>query len=336
MLDFKRKLDEQKNKKVSILISYRQEGKPLGKGAFYDHYTIQRHTHFPTSVVHANIPTISLHHLVSYIQAQTQNLPYSQVNEEIQRPLPAELTQYQDGGLLVIPGMTRDSSDKPDQFHLQRMTFETEIIKDAINRGRPIVALCAGSWKLWQTVGGQLVPVTDHNYGGGMPRIQPSGKIGYNVHIHDIIIEADSLLQKSMTKKGRAVPVRLEVNSIHWNAPSSQNLPTNFQIAARAVRDPNRVLNTRQGTRMMPEEGTVEAFESKFGAPIIGYVWHPEANDWDDATNPHHRTLLYMAKAGNAFQARQNLNKEYKNAVKKVREQDAEDLADVFSKLTLM
>ena len=62
-----------------ILISYRMEGKEsLGKGAFFDHYTLQRHTSHSTAILHSLHPEISVSHLERYTKsAQTFNFPIS-------------------------------------------------------------------------------------------------------------------------------------------------------------------------------------------------------------------------------------------------------------------
>jgi gamma-glutamyl-gamma-aminobutyrate hydrolase PuuD len=328
----------EQNTPSGILVSFRLEGKDnLGKGAFWDHYTIQKHTGLNTLAIHD--PSISMNPLTNYITLTAHNLPYSILDNGIMRPIPAEITTFKSGGLLVIPGMARDSDTHQPPSHQTRMLFETKLIQDSINRGRPIIAICAGSWKLWQTLGGSLADVTDHNYGGGMPRIGVNGGIGYNKMVHNVDISPSSLLASAMDyrKKPAVQPteIQLPANSIHWRAPSTATIPKNFQVCATAIRDNNIQIQTRQAIEMVPDEGTVEAFESIDGAPILGLVWHPEAFDWNSESEPHlanHNALLYMAKAGQTFEQKQKVNSEISTHGQCVSDNDISALTTLLNK----
>jgi gamma-glutamyl-gamma-aminobutyrate hydrolase PuuD len=232
--------------------------------------------------------------------------------------------------------MTRESEGTETGFHPARMQFERQALRQAMLQGRPVVALCAGSWQLWQAAGGQLTEVADHNYGGGMPRVQPSGKVGYNKQIHDVVVDEFSLLRVAMGLGQSAAARRLGVNSIHWKAPSESNIPRNFQVVARSEANQSLQIKTRQGNLMQPQSGTVEAFESCHGAPMIGFAWHPEAYDWSSESpeeRPHTRVLQYMAKAGTTYQLKQTLNAEFQSKVSKVTHNTLEGLSNAFKKL---
>ena len=66
---------------------------------------------------------------------------------------------------------------------------------------------------------------------------------------------------------------------------------------------------------MNPENNSVEICESIYGVPIILHQGHPEAYDpnINDIQNQANRNLiLFMAKAGDAFYAKQRLLDEFK------------------------
>src|SRR5690606_27411041 len=105
-----------------IAISYRTEGKELGKGAFFDHYTLQQQTNFPTAIIQSDDPLLKKDkYLSDYASSQAIGLPHSSLNIGIGKPLPP-IIEYHDGGLLFIPGMTRDSFDTNPRSHQVRMT----------------------------------------------------------------------------------------------------------------------------------------------------------------------------------------------------------------------
>lgn len=324
--------------KAAIAISYRLEGTHLGKAAFYDHYTLASHTGFPTTIIHADNPSISTNQLKSYISTQTVNIPHTPIDATLARPVPLKLNAYTDGGLLFVPGMTRESYEKAPAIHRARIRFEKSVIKDALRRGRPILAVCAGSWTLWETLGGSIEEVTDHNYGGGMPRISETGKMTYNKHVHDVEISENTLLHTMLDLDDTEDENILPVNSIHWMAPSAQKIPENFEISATAKQNEDVSIQTRQQTEMSPEEDTVEAFTSKFGAPTAGILWHLEAFDWSskkDADIANNNALLFMAKAGSAYQAKQKMLIDYKSKIQAVEDDTLEGLNNVFGKLKI-
>ncbi len=324
--------------KAPILISFRLEGKSLGKASFYDHYTISSHTGFQTAIAKANHPEIQTKYLRDYISEQTVNIPYATLLPEINRPMPLVLNAYEQGGLLVIPGMTRDSYEMAPQKHTLRISFEQKLIADSLRRGRPIVAICAGSWTLWEALGGQTVAVKDHNYGGGMPRISTTGKMTHNKHVHDVKIVKGTLLQTAMGLPDIETDSVLPANSIHWKAPSDKTVPGNVEIAARSKNNPNVTIHTRQSTVMEPDEDIVEAFSSILGAPTIGFLWHPEAFESSSKTpvnQSNNAALLFMAKAGSAFEAKQNMLAQYKQKAQEVADVDVNGLQNIFEKLKI-
>lgn len=66
---------------------------------------------------------------------------------------------------------------------------------------------------------------------------------------------------------------------------------------------------------MKPEDGTVEAVETKYGAPILLVLWHPEAYAVqenrstvpEDHSRFHQNLIRFMAQAGDACYARRRV-----------------------------
>ena len=192
-------------------------------------------------------------------------------------------------------------------------------MKQARLRGQPILAVCAGSWRLWEALGGKLEEVSDHSYGGGMIRLNEMGKIGYNKQIHRIKVESNTLLNDIMNISKETD--RPSVNSVHWKAPSEKKIPSLVRVSAKAVADNKIAPNTRQGTQMKPQNDTIEAFENQYGAPLLGIQWHPEAytkNDSDEMTPDKHIAILeFMAKAGQAYHHKRLMLKELEEVTQK-------------------
>ena len=218
------------------------------------------------------------------------------------------------GGLLIIPGRVHAVEHEP-----VRLEHETRVIRQALNRGQPILGICAGAWRVWEALLEDapplqlpaLVPVQDHNYGGGMLRLNGEGThVVSNVQIHDVEVEADSHLHASMRLEGGAQ--RLTVNSVHWNAVNRLSTPEHVRLSAFAKQNPTIRKNTRQQTLMQPETESVEAFELRRGAPTMGIQWHPEG--YEEGT-PHHQLLLHMAQAGDAYAAKRKMLEEFATQV---------------------
>lgn len=312
-------------KQAPILIAYRQDGN--GKGAFYDHYTLQNHTQHQTCVAkHPELPSSALK---TYAGSQTHALTFGDVDPQISKKLPPNAIYNTQGGLLVIPGVTRDDHDHPDTDHQKRMKFEKALIQDAMNRGRPVLGICGGSWQIYDWAGGCFVAVKDHAY-ARMPNIGTNGDVVYNIQVHGVKIEKDSLVAIAMEGKRPDSDIHLNVNSVHWKACDDKAVPINFKISAKSATAPDIQLKNRAGAQMKPQTDTIEAFETDQGAPVIGIQWHPEAYGFSGAklkaldSAKHKSLLLFMAKAGDAFAAKQTMLEEFKgtHGVEDIEEED--------------
>ncbi len=286
-----------------VIISYRDEQGKRMHAAFYDHYTFRHITQHDTKISCAE--KSNTNQFKSFIEQTTLALGIG--SELGDRVIPkTHVKQDEPAGLLVIPGRSRNEQDTLRSAH------EQKLIQEARRKGQPILAICAGSWCLWEAFGGKVIPVSDHLY-ANMPYIVTDGSLGNNKQIHRIKLTPATLVHGAMHIK-QATPLRKNptVNSIHWAAPDSTTTPNMLVVSAVAVPDADMVTNNRQGEQMHPEADTVEAFETAYGAPMVGIQWHPEAYY---KTNPGHKVdtdesqrhlnlIIYMAKAGDAYQAK--------------------------------
>lgn len=332
-------------------ISYRDCGG--GKGAFWDHYTIQNNTQAPTVIVKSASTSTRL--FGHYVRQSTLEFPAGIENLNISSTAPSpkrsatprspsrcasssrspirEAAPQQDQidplrananiqyGLLFIPGMSRESKEA-EEFP-ERSEFEFAEIRKAQLVGRPILAVCGGSWTLWRAFGGTLRPVKEHNYRGGMPRLDAErGHVQYNKQIHRIELTEEGCILSGGMQINPEDNVHPSVNSVHWLAPSESAIPRALQVSAYALADPNLAPNIPVGgeTRPLNPERCIEAFESVFGAPILGVQWHFEAYGSKNVAKvdeAHHTGILnYMMLAGKTFQLKQTLLAELKSKVR--------------------
>jgi len=276
--------------RYSLQISYRDENS--GGGAFYDHYRLQHITNYPTEIT--KHPNQGIEWFQSYVKIETLGLKYGHKTEE-GKTLPAITQNQRDQmGLLVIPGRARDTESKRSAIYALRSAHEKALLKEAQLIGRPVLAICAGAWTLWESFGGRLMDCEDHCYRGGMPRLVKLGRVGYNVQIHDVAVCEKTMLS-GIVKNHQ----QFSVNSVHWKIVDATYSPGNLMISATAEQNDEIAPRSPHHDGILePDEDATEAFETKHGVPMMGIQWHPEAYN-DDPTQ--HAIIQYMALAGLAF-----------------------------------
>lgn len=294
-----------------VAISYRDDAN--GKGAFFDHFTLRRLTGWITEITHSqDIDTIDFATHINYRNG------YKMYGLPMNLDLPASATDdAENAAFLFIPGFTKDADQSQTLKHQIRIAYEKELIRKAMIRGQPVLAVCAGSWTLWQAYGGKTIAVTDHNYGGAMPRLsKPNPEVCNNKMIHRVNVSSHSFLSGAMGFKG-AITERPKVNSVHWNAPDNSlpNTPIPLEVTATSVKDDQIAPNSRKGdgTHQMQPDDSVEAFETRFGVPMLGIQWHPEA--FNPGENFRQESIFkFMKEAGQTYLNRKKLNEELKKA----------------------
>lgn len=331
--------------KAPIVIGYRGHATDKdGAGMLFDHMCYQKATRHPTRLSCPEEIQRKVERLFgNAISDNPTALEFGSLIGEGKR-LPETLGQNQQGGLLVIPGRVHKTEEEP-----VRLSHEYKIIREALRQGQPILAVCAGAWRLveqvriamqhpdkltksdqdlvkWHNSHRTLVDVTDHNYNGGMIRLDSTGAFAVmNVQVHQIRTKRGTLLRDVMEGSGENSAKSMSVNSVHWKAINPEKLPSFMQISAFSKEDPDVTIKSRSGKLMEPDENAVEAIESKYGVPIFGIQWHPEGYNiqWHPKAAKrreapkgsmlHVNLLRYMALAGDAYAAKKKMLQELKN-----------------------
>jgi len=192
--------------------------------------------------------------------------------------------------------------------HVSRAAYELRLLGIAKNRGIPILAVCAGSWRLLESFGGKVRTL----------EIEPRGrhkaketKDTWKITNALNMVGGKTLVQLMLSKRYQemrppsGVPMitvtspegetRLlstveGVNSTHWAVASTSRSPEirlttpegvsrvlvehGPQTLAPGTDDPSRLLEI---SALDVDTDTVEAFESLYGAPTMGIQWHPES-----------------------------------------------------------
>lgn len=109
-----------------------------------------------------------------------------------------------------------------------------------------------------------------------------------------------------------------DVNSVHSFAPVLEDLPSAAQdhvlVSARAETQTENNWHVNGGRTF--SSGTVEAFETRAGAPVVGVLWHFEADHIDSNVLPStvrkdNRSLIqYMMMAGIQFARKQHMQRD--------------------------
>eukprot|EP00743_Colponemidia_sp_Colp-15_P010731 GILK01011855.1.p1 GENE.GILK01011855.1~~GILK01011855.1.p1 ORF type:complete len:282 (-),score=8.89 GILK01011855.1:176-1021(-) len=251
-----------------------------GKGAIWDIYTLRRYKIC----------------LIAYDEDCPQlRKMIAQKMRDYTFELPDFLCGWFRKGTLFVPGSAKNSK-------------QPEIIKDAVSsslqRGRPIIAVCAGANAVAHQLGMQTVKVEGHS-SSSMMRLNNEGRVTYNPVIHSVVAKPGSLLADLTYPE-------FDVNSVHTIAIEPQSVKFPFQISGTSggnLHLPER--HHRNTSLLVSQSGTVEAVESMFGAPILLLQWHPEANI--NGANKQFRGLVdYMVLAGQAYAHRCQMLNELK------------------------
>jgi gamma-glutamyl-gamma-aminobutyrate hydrolase PuuD len=311
---------ESKKTESTVSIPLRADGG--GGGTLFDHRTIQQIAGVPTILAHSQkkSPSVFIEHLRSSVHTLEFGTP---TENSMGRNIPTQVTRAIDAnGLLYIPGTSRTAKEKQTPEYIIRIKYNEGLIKKARLTGQPILGICGGAWEVWNHFGGETCEVYGHSYRGGMPRLKENGKVGNNKQIHSIEITEDAYLLRASMQVSRLepqLPPTLTVNSVHWLACDKNITPAEFIVSATALHDPAVAPKKKHNTILQTESGSVEAAESRFGAPILVIQWHPEAyfQNTEAKYKPelHQNIIKYMASAGRAYNTRRQLLSEFQNII---------------------
>lgn len=215
----------------------------------------------------------------------------------------ASASELDDIDLLYIPGAPAANDtqiDQPDSGHLQgrpkthegqnlntakrkdnetaqrvmaehrsRAAYELQLLGMAKTRGIPVLAVCAGSWRLLESYGGTVrtLEVTQRAKHKAVDSKQ-TWALSHALKVMGGQTLVKLLLAKGITLSEAGTFGIDELNSTHWAVASTQD-----GELARGSGDPSKLLSI---SAVDPDTDTVEAFESLYGAPVMGIQWHPE------------------------------------------------------------
>jgi len=332
-----RRIEAQRHQLASpVTIAYREDD--WGGGAFWDHYTTQKMTGRDTVALH-------LAAVKPFIPTGAE-LEWTKHHYEdgLPRSVSSSLSSGGGEGLLMIAGSNigleseqpkRNPAHSPEderaRRHAARQLLERDALWDARHTGRPVLAVCGGSWRLLEAFGGRtraLEPETHQSRQG--PYIRQHGSIAVTAKEHGVSFTPNTILSGALTGRDTALPGR--VNSVHWAAADESrpgrlkdveinpSMPkrTNklLEVTARGITgeamyanlDEKKLLRKYGLTEKQVKKRdphSVEAFETRHGAPMLGVQWHPEAYNESQTEYAANRNLMnYMARAGDAFDAR--------------------------------
>jgi putative glutamine amidotransferase len=150
------------------------------------------------------------------------------------------------GGGDVQPSLYR-ATPAPETHNVdpRRDAFDIALLRSALDRDIPVLAICRGMQVANVALGGTLVQDVG-NVSGVRHDQHKRGHEG----VHKVKLEADSHLAEALGE------TELDVNSIHHQA----------------------VLEAAPGSRAVAwaDDGTVEAFEIEGNQHLIAVQWHPE------------------------------------------------------------
>ena len=126
-----------------------------------------------------------------------------------------------------------------DDYSLARDEFEFALVEEALRQGKPICAVCRGRQLLNVALGGTLNQEIDNHWQEDL--------LGTS---HQVEILEHSRVSQWLSSGD-------VINSIHRQSVK--------ELAPGLV-----------ATAHDPRDGTIEAFESQEGAPLLGIQWHPE------------------------------------------------------------
>jgi len=315
-------------KRQPITITHREDA--FGSGAFWDHYTTRSTTGRTTEVSHD--PAVR----------PTLEAPGARKQGKYKGDLPGGLPQSSRGtgkGLLMITGGNYGlDSEKPRNAehvpkeggararHGQRVAHEAGLLRQAQLTGRPVLGICGGSWRVLESYGGSTVGVKPKTHQTKkMPYLTTKGVVAKVASQHGLSMARRSMLSSVFKDDAGQTPDR--VNSAHW-AVAEESSPGLLKGTPTigTKKQPLLLVSARGSTpggapyinSGDKHAHSVEAFETRHGAPAMGIQWHPEAYGGDfpqSHIQANKRLLNWMAQAGDAYEARRDMTAQFKAAM---------------------
>lgn len=317
--------------KPLVLIPYRGSGEKCAKGIFFDH-AVMRKMKVDTKVVVRNNNEMEVYEkqLSQYLKENPVGLPCCDHDVEcngVKIPSVVTIDELQNAinvqlcGLLFLPGWQGECLE-------DRKELDQFLITNALNRGQPILAVCAGCWNLMHFGSEFLlktqinreavtVQVTGHSANKMVSISGNNGHIINNTPIHAVQVHTDNLLLNVIPNG------QYNVNSIHKEAVNREFINEGcWNVWATSVGDStcrNRdgsVKHDRHNNEINSQGNVVEAFEcTKYGIPIIGVQWHAEAyaeqKSNKQENNISNDLVKFMINAGTKYKTVNELKEKF-------------------------
>lgn len=242
-----------------------------------------------------------------------------------------------------IPEPKNTPPTKDKNYASARASSELDLIEKARYLGMPILAFCGGSWRLLQSYGGQTIEVgsltndgkiqatparfngpLNKRHAGNMQNVASEFQHGVDV-VKGTMLGGALTTPTAQKPTGPALktsqrvptgPVSLEANSVHWAVAregSMGKLPSEANAPFQGLESSNQL---QVNARDSGPAKTVEGFETRHGAPVVGMQWHPEymlptkspvEGETGAQTNSrqvNYQAIRYILEAGAAYQVR--------------------------------
>lgn len=220
-------------------------------------------------------------------------------------------------GLFIPGGQDREKNDSPEKISRER--YEMSLVKAARNRGMPMMAVCGGSRALAKGFGAKEQELKGKEI-IKTHKQKDQTTMGHSIDLRDpkhMSPKHSGGFEDEHTIVGGAAPKNTKhisnVNSTHEKIVAHKD----GQI------EPVNTIEATGKSELMTSawspEGFPEAFETRYGAPIIGITSHPEAMHTDpdtrkntpkDAQNWSDNLFKGFAQSMQAYRAKQSVNAE--------------------------
>ena len=304
----------------------------IGKGAFWDHYTLQKIINVPTYIIpwKEEYKETIKDAFRSYLEKNTIDIPMTNgINERSKKQdLEDELKRHglnsnastkaeawrrlaegkaklphtppEVNGLLRCPGFR--SVDDVDIIVIpgvaqeedvpERAEFERTLLRTYAFKKKRFIILCGGVWRL-EELGVTIGKVEDHSY-SQMISLNLSGKINHNVEIHYVEIINCSTSERIWPN---GLPEEFAVNSVHDKAiVDLGRMDDKLEVVARSTKVCENRLN-RHSKEMIPTK-CIEVVASKKESDfcLVAIQWHLEAYCHEEYSI-HKQLLEFVIKA---------------------------------------
>lgn len=280
------------HRQAPIVIAYRDSA--CGKGALFDHRTIQQITKRPTMVALPPKATLNdFYKAICDLSCGKSDNPADIVEGAFYPPLIATEDEIH-SGLLVVTGRAPVKSRSAHDRQVLRNIYERPLIRQVYNARQPYLGICGGMWQTLAALRNIHVNIHDGEqaglfdtpaHRGQMPSLNKSGQVVSNQVEHDLTV-SPSILKELMQLKIH--DSRIPGNSVHWQSIRNSALPDIVKVAATSSNDNSDI---------------TEAFVPKSDAPQVVVQWHPEAfsNDTEPAAKPHHELIKSLTRDADVF-----------------------------------